>query len=67
MKTSEIIAGILIVIPFIIYLVLPLYNIVDPEWLGLPFFYWFQTVMLVVSAILFGIAALLIDKDEASS
>lgn len=67
MKTNEIIAGILIVIPFIIYLALPYYNMNDPPLLGLPFFYWFQTIMLVVSAILFGIAAYLIDKDEVSA
>lgn len=67
MKTNEIIAGILILIPFVIYMILPLYNFTNPELFGFPFFYWFQTVMLVVCAILFVIAALLIDKDEVSA
>ena len=67
LKTNEIIAGILILIPFVIYIALPLYNTNEPLLLGWPFFYWFQTAMLVVSAIFFGIAAYLIDKDEVSS
>lgn len=67
MKTNEIIAGILILIPFVIYMILPLYNVDKPELLGFPFFYWFQTVMLVVCAVLFAIAAFLIDKDEVSA
>lgn len=67
MKTNEIIAGILILIPFVIYMILPLYNFDAPEILGFPFFYWFQTLMLVICAILFGIAAYLIDMDEVSS
>jgi len=67
MKSNEIIAGVLILIPFVIYMVLPLYNINNPTLLGFPFFYWFQTVMLVFSAVFFAIAAYLIDKDEVSS
>ena len=67
MKNNEIIAGVLILIPFVIYMILPLYNFSSPELLGFPFFYWFQTVMLVVSAALFAAAAYLIDKDEVSA
>ena len=67
LKTNEIIAGILILIPFVIYIALPLYNSDGPELAGFPFFYWFQTAMLVVSAVFFAIAAYLIDKDEVSS
>ncbi len=67
MKKNDKIAGILIIIPFIIYLALPLYNLNDPVLFGFPFFYWFQTFMLVVSAILFSVAAHYIDKDEVTS
>ena len=67
MKTNNIIAGILIIIPFVIYIALPLYNTDAPRLFGFPFFYWFQTVMLVVCAVFFAIAAFLIDKDEVAT
>jgi len=30
----------------------PLYNKVEPTWLGIPFFYWFQLVWVLVGAVL---------------
>lgn len=61
-KSRQIIAAILILIPFAIYFAVPLYNVVQPELGGLPFFYWFQILMLPVSAVFFIIAAFLIDR-----
>ncbi|MGC8609664.1 MAG: DUF3311 domain-containing protein [Thermoplasmata archaeon] len=57
-----IIAGILIIIPLIVYLALPTYNKVNPEMAGMPFFYWYQTVWLAISAVLFGLAAYILDR-----
>ncbi|MEM3839447.1 MAG: DUF3311 domain-containing protein [Candidatus Micrarchaeaceae archaeon] len=57
----KIVAAILILIPFAVYFDVPFYNTVAPEWGGMPFFYWFQLVMLPVTAVLFLIAAFLID------
>jgi len=37
---------VLLVVPSLIALSLPLYNVVDPTLGGIPFFYWFQTVLL---------------------
>lgn len=54
-------AAILIAIPFAVYFYVPFYNVVNPTLGGLPFFYWFQMAMLPASAILFLVAALLID------
>jgi hypothetical protein len=28
----------------------PLYNRVEPTWIGIPFFYWFQVVWILVTA-----------------
>ncbi len=60
-RTKTIVAAILLLIPFAVYFDVPFYNVVNPQWGGLPFFYWFQMLMLPVSAILFLIAAYLID------
>ncbi len=63
MNTKYLIAGILIVIPFIVYFAIPTYNRVNPEIGGLTFFYWYQTLWLGISALLFGIAAYILDRE----
>jgi hypothetical protein len=30
----------------------PFYNKVEPEWRGIPFFYWYQLLWVVISAVL---------------
>ena len=57
----KIIAAICLLIPFGVYFDVPFYNVINPVWAGLPFFYWFQIIMLPISALLFFVAALLID------
>lgn len=34
----------------------PLYNRIEPRAFGIPFFYWFQSVMVVVTAVLTALA-----------
>ncbi|MGH8399731.1 MAG: DUF3311 domain-containing protein, partial [Gammaproteobacteria bacterium] len=38
-----------LLIPFIGILWVPFYNRIDPALFGIPFFYWFQFVWIVVS------------------
>ncbi|EQD77541.1 integral membrane protein [mine drainage metagenome] len=57
-------AAVFLLIPFVVYLSVPSYNMVDPKFYGLPFFYWYQTLWLVLSGILFGLAAWLINRGE---
>ena len=38
-------------VPCVIALWAPLYNVVDPTLFGIPFFYWFQLVLIPVSAV----------------
>ena len=42
----------LFVVQFLIVLWPPLYNRADPTLLGVPFFYWFQLLWVIVSAVL---------------
>ncbi len=42
----------LLVIPFIAMLWVPSYNFVSPAFAGIPFFYWYQFLWVVISAIL---------------
>ena len=56
----KVVAGVLFTIPWIFYLLLTLYDTAQPEFGGIPFFYWFQTLWLVVSSILFIIAVFIL-------
>jgi len=39
-------------IPFVVILWPSLYNFRDPTLLGIPFFYWFQLLWIIVTAII---------------
>lgn len=63
-------AGLLLVIPTVVLLIVPLYNRTDPQLFGLPFFWWFQGLWLVIAAIMYLAAAFVLergdpDKEEA--
>lgn len=49
-KNRYVILAILILIPVTVDLWVPAYNMDAPEIFGMPFFYWFQTIWLFVSA-----------------
>ena len=42
----------LLLIPFIVLLWPPFYNFRDPTVIGIPFFYWFQLLWIVITAII---------------
>lgn len=42
----------LLIIPFIVLLIPPIYNHVNPELFGIPFFYWFQLSWVIITAII---------------
>lgn len=42
----------LFVIQFIAVLWPPFYNSVEPSWAGVPFFYWYQLLWVIIGAIL---------------
>jgi hypothetical protein len=41
----------LFVVQFVVILWPPLYNKAEPYWMGIPFFYWFQLLWVIVSAV----------------
>jgi hypothetical protein len=42
----------LLLVQFIAVLWPPFYNTVEPSWMGIPFFYWYQMAIVIVSAVL---------------
>lgn len=57
-----VVSAILLVIPFIAYVLLPTYDRVSPELFGVSFFYWYQTLWLAISAAMFGTAAYMLNN-----
>jgi hypothetical protein len=54
MKTKFYLAlFIVLIIDIILYSIFPFFNKVTPELFGLPFFYWYQTILLVISSLMF--------------
>jgi hypothetical protein len=49
-KRMYVVLALIILIPSFVDLGVPIYNRDSPELLGMPFFYWFQTVWLFASA-----------------
>jgi uncharacterized protein DUF3311 len=41
-----------LLIPFIVMLWPPFYNFREPEFIGIPFFYWFQLLWVIITAII---------------
>jgi hypothetical protein len=53
----------LLLAQFVPALWVPFYNSIEPTWLGLPFFYWFQLVLVLICA---GVTALVYLITESS-
>jgi len=45
-------ARLLLILPFIAMLWVSSYNSATPEWGGIPFFYWYQLVWVIISAVI---------------
>lgn len=55
-------AGVLLVAPFAVYLAVPTYAKDGPHLAGFPFFYWWQLLWVVLTAVCIGSAHLLTRK-----
>jgi hypothetical protein len=53
LKGIHVVLILLLLVPWILTAFTPLYDVATPTALGLPFFYWFQIVMLPVSAMFY--------------
>src|SRR6266581_8113337 len=51
LKRVQLVLLLLILVPAIVNFATPIYNMVDPTLGGLPFFYWFQILMLALTTL----------------
>lgn len=42
----------ILLVPFIVLLWPPFYNFTEPTFIGIPFFYWFQLLWIIITAII---------------
>ena len=54
----------LFVIQFVIVLWPPFYNNVEPYWMGIPFFYWYQLLCVIIGAVLTAIVYFATEQRE---
>ena len=45
-------ARLLLLIPFIAMLWVSSYNSAEPYWIGIPFFYWYQLLWIIIGAVI---------------
>lgn len=56
----------LLLIPFAAELWPPLYSHADPAFYGIPFFYWYQLLWVVITSLLIGFVMLMTrERDDA--
>ncbi len=66
LSTPRVIAAVCLIAPFVSMLWISSYNTTDPKWLGFPFFYWYQLLWVVITAVLMVVAFQAIKRDEAA-
>jgi hypothetical protein len=45
----------LFVVQFVAVLWPPFYNSIEPRWIGIPFFYWYQLLWVIIAAVFTGL------------
>ena len=60
------VAAVCIVAPFVAMLWIPSYNKTNPKLLGFPFFYWYQLLWVVITAVLMVVAVQAVKRDNAA-
>jgi membrane protein implicated in regulation of membrane protease activity len=61
----RVVCTVLLLAPFAALLWVNSYARTSPAFIGIPFFYWYQLLWVIVSAVFTGVAYLLIRREEA--
>ena len=63
---ARVTAALCVVAPFVAVLTVPLYNKRSPQIAGVPFFFWWQLLWVLVTAALMGLAYFVIRREESA-
>lgn len=61
---GRVVVGLCLVIPFAALLCVDSYAQTDPTFIGIPFFYWYQMLWVVISSVLTCLAYVLVRREE---
>ncbi|HZP54292.1 DUF3311 domain-containing protein [Actinocrinis sp.] len=59
------VAAVCLIAPFVAMLWIPSYNKTSPKLLGFPFFYWYQLLWVIITAVLMIVAFTAVNRDRA--
>lgn len=59
------VAAVCLIAPFVAMLWIPSYNKTNPKLLGFPFFYWYQLLWVIITAVLMIVAFVAVNRDRA--
>jgi len=65
-SAPRVIAAFCVVAPFVAMLWIPTYNEETPKLLGFPFFYWYQLLWVVITALLMVVAYVAVERDRSA-
>ncbi|MCT2591845.1 DUF3311 domain-containing protein [Streptomyces sp. N2-109] len=63
---SRVVAGLCLFAPFVSMLWVGSYDSIDPKFIGIPFFYWYQMLWVPISTLLTCIAYVLVRREQAA-
>ncbi len=54
----------LLLLPFVAMLAVPTFNFAEPALFGLPFFYWYQLLWILICSVLIGVVYIVEGRSE---
>jgi hypothetical protein len=62
--TPYVVVGVLLALGIVLPLIVPVYAHAEPTLIGLPFFYWYQMLWVVLEAVLLAISYEIIKRED---
>jgi hypothetical protein len=59
-----IVSGVLLVLGIVLPLIVPMYASIEPRLGGMPFFYWYQMLLVPIEAAVIGFCYLLVTRED---
>jgi hypothetical protein len=53
-----------LLIPYVAVLWVPFYNRVEPAWQGIPFFYWYQLLWVILGGVIVGLVYFATERED---
>ncbi|MEU8822701.1 DUF3311 domain-containing protein [Streptomyces sp. NPDC048636] len=61
---TRVVAAFCLIVPFVAMLWVGSYAKVEPDFIGIPFFYWYQMLWVPISAVLTSVAYVIVRREQ---